>query len=83
MIGIEANWTDQSDDQANRAWANDVSAALKPFASGGAYLNFDDLSDPDAARRAHGANFDRLAAVKRHYDPDYLFRSRTGVVGAL
>ncbi len=50
MIGIEANWTDPAADQANRRWANEVAAALEPFASGGAYLNFDDLTDPEAAK---------------------------------
>jgi FAD/FMN-containing dehydrogenase len=28
----------------------------------------------DLVRRSHGANFDRLAAIKRKYDPDNAFR---------
>ena len=81
MVGIEANWDDPAQDRANIEWARATSAALAPFASPGAYLNFDDLSDPEAFRSAHGDNYERLAAVKQAYDPTNLFRSRTGPVG--
>jgi len=76
MIGIEANWDDPADNRANIAWARETAAALAPYSSGGGYLNFDDLSDPDAVRAAHGPNVARLAEVKRRYDPSNLFRSR-------
>lgn len=36
------------------------------------------LVDPDAAKLAHGANYERLLQVKSTYDPASLFRSRTG-----
>ena len=76
MIGIEANWDDPAANRANIAWARETAAALAPYSSGGGYLNFDDLSDPDAVRAAHGPNVARLAEVKRRYDPSNLFRSR-------
>ena len=76
MVGIEANWDDPSQDDANTGWARDTAAALAPFARPGAYLNFDDLGDPMAVQLAHGTNHERLAAVKRRYDPTNLFRSR-------
>ena len=49
---------------------------MKPHGTGGSYLNFDDLTDAAAIHRAHGANAERLAEVKRLYDPRNLFRSR-------
>ena len=76
MVGVEANWDDPTQDGANIGWARETAAALARWARPGAYLNFDDLSDPDALRLAHGANHERLAAVKRRYDPTNLFRSR-------
>ena len=76
MIGIESNWDDPSQDAANVAWARETAKALEPFGTGGSYLNFDDLSDPAAAHRAHGENTERLAAVIELYDPSGLFRSR-------
>lgn len=77
MIGIEANWDDPADDAANVDWARVASAALRPHSRGGAYLNFDDLADPETIRLAHGGSFERLAEVKRRYDPGNLFRSRS------
>lgn len=76
MIGIEANGDDPAQDAANRAWAREVVSVLQPFATGGGYLNFDDLSDPDALRRAQGADVARPAEVKGRYDPDDLCRAR-------
>ncbi|HSN43253.1 MAG TPA: FAD-binding oxidoreductase [Propionibacteriaceae bacterium] len=76
MVGIESNWDDPTHDRANIAWARETATALAPLARPGAYLNFDDLADPEAVRLAHGANSERLAAVKRRYDPGNLFRSR-------
>lgn len=78
LVGIEANWEDPADDSANIAWARQAAAELKPFASAGSYLNFDDLGDPEAARLSHGSNYDRLVEVKRTYDPTNLFRSHGG-----
>lgn len=76
MIGIEANWEEPGQDTANIAWARGMVAAFEPHSSGGAYLNFDDLHDPEAQMRAVGANVTRLAEVKQTYDPTNLFRSR-------
>ena len=81
MVGIEANWDDPAHDQANIEWARATSAALAPFASPGAYLNFDDLSDSQTYRSAHGNNYERLAGIKQAYDPANLFRSRAVPVG--
>lgn len=75
MIGIESNWDDPVDDAANIAWTREATAALRPHARGGAYLNFDDLADPETLALTHGANARRLAEVKRRYDPTNLFRS--------
>ncbi|HXH22660.1 MAG TPA: FAD-binding oxidoreductase [Dehalococcoidia bacterium] len=76
LIGIEANWEDAAADAANVAWARETTAALEPHSTGGSYLNFEDVRDHAVFARSHGANFDRLAQIKRKYDPDNLFRSR-------
>ena len=81
MVGIEANWDDPAHDRRNIDWARGASAALAPFASPGAYLNFDDLTDPETFRSSHGTNYERLAGIKQAYDPTNLFRSRTVPVG--
>jgi hypothetical protein len=46
--------------------------AMRPFATGGAYLNF---TPEDRVRDAYGAaKYERLVAVKDRYDPTNLFR---------
>ncbi|MEO3871001.1 FAD-binding oxidoreductase [Nonomuraea sp. B12E4] len=50
-----------------------LAAALRPHAGGGAFLNF--LSDPSRTAAAYSAaDYRRLRAVKRAYDPDGFFR---------
>ena len=58
---------------AAREWLARSWALAHPSGTGGVYPNFpdDDLDDWDAAY--HGANRERLLAVKRRYDPDGVF----------
>jgi hypothetical protein len=70
---IVSRWLEAADTERNVAWTRDFGAALQAF-GGGAYVN--DLSYDDTARvrTAYGANFERLVALKRKYDPENLFR---------
>ena len=43
------------------------------YASAGAYVNFMTGEEGDRVAAAYGANYDRLAQIKKHYDPDNLF----------
>ena len=58
---------------------------MKPCSSGGRiYLNFPGLSEEgeDLVRRSYGGNFDKLAAIKKKYDPDNVFRFNQNIVPA-
>ena len=47
----------------------------RPFSPGSVYVNFLGLDEgEDRVKAAHGANCDRLAAIKARYDPTNLFR---------
>jgi len=81
-IGIEANWDDPGGDEANIAWARAVSERMTPFSTGGSYMNFEDPDDRKATAASYGASLQRLLDVKKRYDPEGLFRSRRGLVGA-
>ncbi|HEX2865042.1 MAG TPA: FAD-binding oxidoreductase [Deinococcales bacterium] len=59
---------------AIRDWCVAYSEALKPYALGGGYLNFEMEQVPDKVRASYGPNFERLQAVKRKYDPGNFFR---------
>ena len=75
MIGIEANWEDRDDSDANMAWARNLYKELQPFSSGGNYLNFPGFVEDREAllRGAYGENLERLRQVKDRYDPDNIF----------
>ncbi len=75
MIGIEANWHDRADSEANIAWARTIFDDMQPFSSGGNYLNFPGFVENKEAllRGAYGKNLERLMRVKKIYDPDNIF----------
>jgi len=79
ILGI---WPDPSDDEANK-WAKDYHAAIHPHSGGdGGYVNFMSGDDDHRAAANHGANYERLAAVKATYDPDNLFHINQNIAPA-
>ena len=62
--------------------ARDFWKALHPFAGGGVYANDLSHDDADRVRTAYGANYGRLAARKKTYDPDNLFRLNPNITPA-
>jgi len=71
---------DEPDADAFRQWIREAWERLRPFSTGGNYINFQTADEGDERIRAtYGANFDRLAAVKQAYDPDNVFRSNRNI----
>ena len=69
-------WLEAEDDERNIAWTRQFGDALSASSTGGAYVNYmANSDDPEAVRAAYEANFERLASVKRKYDPDDFFNS--------
>ena len=79
VMNVHGRWLDPADDQRCIGWARDYFHASAPFASGGAYVNFLTADEGDRVRAAYGPNYDRLAQVKRTYDPDNLFRMNQNI----
>jgi FAD/FMN-containing dehydrogenase len=46
---------------------------------GSVYVNFMPEDEADRIEQAYGANYLRLAEIKRRYDPDNLFRTNQNV----
>jgi FAD/FMN-containing dehydrogenase len=65
------------------AWVRESWESVRPFCTGGNYVNFQ-AADDDADRTvaAYGANFSRLQQVKAAYDPHNLFRVNRNVTPA-
>lgn len=65
-------WQEPTDDERLIAASRAFCDAMRPFSTGGAYLNF---TPEDRVRDAYGAaKYARLQALKARYDPDNLFR---------
>jgi FAD/FMN-containing dehydrogenase len=79
VMNVHGRWREPADDARGIAWARDYFKASAPFASGGVYVNFLTEEEGDRVRAAYGPSFDRLAKIKRTYDPDNLFRTNWNI----
>ncbi len=79
---IAGMWPDPADNEANITWVRDYHEALAPHTSDGGYINFMAGDDQSRIRANYGANYDRLASIKRDYDPDNLFRINQNIAPA-
>jgi len=73
VLNVHGRWDDRRDDERCIAWARAFFQASAPYASTGAYVNFMTEEETDRVTAAYGANYDRLAQIKKHYDPENLF----------
>jgi FAD/FMN-containing dehydrogenase len=73
VMNVHGRWDDPADDERGIRWARDFFKASAPYASGGVYVNFLTADEGERVRSAYGPNYDRLAQVKRQYDPANLF----------
>ena len=55
-------------------WTKEYFDALHPHSAGGAYVNFMMDEGQERVRASFGENYDRLAAIKKKYDPTNFFR---------
>ncbi len=69
-----STWDDPAEDEANIRWARDLWTAMRPFSTGGVYVNNLGDEGEDRVRAAYGDNHARLVALKTRYDPTNLFR---------
>jgi FAD/FMN-containing dehydrogenase len=70
---ITSMWADPKDAERNISWTRNFAHAMSPFASGAVYVNYLGSEGQGRVHAAYGANFDRLAAIKRKYDPENIF----------
>ena len=79
-LHILTMWPEPSMDEACIAWTKELGAAMKPFATGRAYLNFIGDEGEERVIAAFGTEaYARLQALKDRYDPDNLFRANHNI----
>jgi FAD/FMN-containing dehydrogenase len=75
ISGFAGTWLPGTPADGHVAWVRDAWEKIRPFSTGGNYVNFQ-LAEDDTARTAdaYGKNYERLQRVKAEYDRDNLFR---------
>ncbi len=75
VMWFDGAWPAGTHGEEHIAWARAAWETIRPFSTGGNYINFQTADENEQRVRAtYGSNFDRLVEVKNTYDPDNLFR---------
>ena len=76
IVGIDP---DPKNKEAITMWTKEYFDALHPYSAGGAYVNFMMEEGEERVRASFGENYNRLAAIKKKYDPANFFRVNQNV----
>jgi FAD/FMN-containing dehydrogenase len=79
---IAGMWPDPADNEKNTQWVKGYYEALQPYSESGGYVNFMADDDQGRIRDNYKGNYDRLASIKRRYDPDNLFHLNQNIAPA-
>lgn len=80
MVGVDLNPANKAHISA---WAKDYWTELHPYSAGGAYVNFMMDEGEERIRATYGKNYNRLARIKKRYDPTNFFRVNQNIRPAL
>lgn len=81
-----AQWLDPGESAIHVRWTRELWRALRPYATGGVYVNDIGQEGDEGAeqiRAAYGAHYQRLAELKQKYDPKNLFRHNQNIKPAV
>jgi hypothetical protein len=79
VLTLLANWAEASEDAGNISWVRGVFNQLRPAMKPGVYVNFMSGDEQDRVPEAYQERWDRMVAVKSHYDPNNFFRLNQNV----
>ena len=84
-MGANGMWEPgEPEADAYRQWVREAWAGLRRFSTGRTYINFQTADEDDGRiRETYGANFDRLAVIKKKYDPENMFRVNRNIPSAV
>ena len=75
VINFTAAWEKADDDKANIEWARTAWRDIRPFSTGGTYINFLNEDEGDErTRAAYRDNYQRLVDIKSRWDSGNVFR---------
>ena len=79
VMNLLASWSEASADARNIAWVRGLFHQLQPAMKPGVYVNFMSGDEQDRVPEAYHERWDRMVAVKTHYDPNNFFRLNQNV----
>jgi hypothetical protein len=79
IMNLLGNWTETSCDAGNIAWIRGLFRQLRPAMKPGVYTNFMSGDEQDRVPEAYHQRWERIVAVKSHYDPNNFFRLNQNV----
>jgi hypothetical protein len=80
IMNLLANWSDPADDENHISWIRSAFNQLRPAMKPGVYVNFMSGDEQDRVPEAYHQRWDRMVAVKTHYDPKNFFRLNQNVL---
>lgn len=74
-LNINGIWSDIEESEEHIRWTAGFWGAMRPYSTGGVYMNFLGNEGEDRVQAAYGAaKYARLVAIKNSYDPTNFFR---------
>jgi FAD/FMN-containing dehydrogenase len=73
VLNVHGRWEGKAEDRSCIEWARAFFKASAPYASAGAYVNFMTADEGERVTAAYGSSYDRLALLKKRFDPENLF----------
>ncbi len=79
IMNLLGSWSAASADAGNISWIRTLFNQLRPAMKPGVYVNFMSADEQDRVPEAYHERWDRMVAVKTHYDPNNFFRLNQNV----
>ncbi len=79
IMNLLANWAEPARDTDHISWVRGLFAKLRPAMKPGVYVNFMSGDEQDRVPEAYQERWERMLAVKSHYDPANFFRMNQNV----
>jgi len=73
MYFLSASWDQRGDATAPMRWVDDSWTSIESLWRTPTYVNYLSVGTPEAVRATYGPHYDRLASIKRRYDPENVF----------
>ncbi len=72
-VNIVPAWEDPGEAERCIEWARGLATLLEPFGASDSYVNYLGEDGASAVRASYGPNYERLALLKKKYDPENFF----------